>query len=251
MWHLYENKHWYVHDVWTFTTHLVTSKTFQYSLFMNFFALVQIYTTCGASELGQFAKFILSQIDLSVWLYHEIIVFFHSTLKYWRDGNYTGHPTSNIGGSAIDTPADKQTNKNKKSLLKRGADRKDRSSHQNSCLFSTNYIHSCFFFFFGGHNIFQGGTPWIFLGVLPPPPHHHRLPGACRYSLNKKEWICSLFKEWILEKSEIRVNLEWTFGVIHFGVTTGITQGFRVIPVVTPKWVNNTNVHSKFTPKSL
>ena len=29
------------------------------------------------------------------------------------------------------------------------------------------------------------------------------------YSLNKKEWICSLFKEWILEKSEIRVNLEW------------------------------------------
>ena len=30
-------------------------------------------------------------------------------------------------------------------------------------------------------------------------------------SLNKKEWICSLFKEWILEKSENRVNLEWTF----------------------------------------
>ena len=29
------------------------------------------------------------------------------------------------------------------------------------------------------------------------------------YSLNKKEWICSLFKEWILEKSEFRVNLEW------------------------------------------
>ena len=31
------------------------------------------------------------------------------------------------------------------------------------------------------------------------------------YSLNKKEWICSLFKEWILEKSEIRVNLEWVW----------------------------------------
>ena len=71
------------------------------------------------------------------------------------------------------------------------------------------------------------------------------------FSLNKKEWICSLFKEWILEKSEIRVNL---FGVnicvIH-SVTTGITQGFRVIPEVTPKWVNNTNVHSKFTLISL
>ena len=72
------------------------------------------------------------------------------------------------------------------------------------------------------------------------------------YSLNKKEWISSLFKEWILEKSEIRVNLEWTFVLFsHFGVTTGITQGFRVIPEVTPKWVNNTNFHSKFTPISL
>ena len=71
-------------------------------------------------------------------------------------------------------------------------------------------------------------------------------------SLNKKQWICSLFKEWIWEKSEIRVNLEWTFVLFtHFGVTTGITQGFRVIPEVTPKWVNNTNVHSKFTPNSL
>ena len=76
------------------------------------------------------------------------------------------------------------------------------------------------------------------------------------YSLNKKEWICSLFKEWILEKSEIRVNLEWIRSehfvlFTHFGVTTGITQGFRVIPEVTPKWVNNTNVHSKFTLISL
>ena len=73
------------------------------------------------------------------------------------------------------------------------------------------------------------------------------------YILSKqKKWICSLFKEWILEKSEIRVNLEWTFVLFtHFGVATGITQGFRVIPEVTPKWVNNTNVHSKFTQISL
>ena len=72
------------------------------------------------------------------------------------------------------------------------------------------------------------------------------------YSLNKKEWICSLFKEWILEKSEIRVNLEWTFVLFtHFGVTSGITRNPWVIPEVTPKWVNNTNVHSKFTIISL
>ena len=37
----------------------------------------------------------------------------------------------------------------------------------------------------------------------------------------------------------------------HFGVTSGITQGFRVISEVTPKRVNNTNVHSKFTLISL
>ena len=72
------------------------------------------------------------------------------------------------------------------------------------------------------------------------------------YSLNKKEWICSLFKEWILEKSEIRVNLEWTFVLFtQFGVTSGITRNPWVIPEVTPKWVNNTNVHSKFTLISL
>ena len=57
------------------------------------------------------------------------------------------------------------------------------------------------------------------------------------YSLNKKDWICSL-----------RVNLEWTFVLFtHFGVTSGITRNPWVNPVVTPKWVNNTNVHSKFT----
>ena len=49
------------------------------------------------------------------------------------------------------------------------------------------------------------------------------------YSLNKTEWICSLFKEWSLEKSEIRVNLEWTFVLFtHFGVTS--PQGSLGIP---------------------
>ena len=43
------------------------------------------------------------------------------------------------------------------------------------------------------------------------PWSHAPLRKAASYSLSKKEWICSLFKEWILEKSEIRVNLEGTF----------------------------------------
>ena len=61
-----------------------------------------------------------------------------------------------------------------------------------------------------------------------------------------------VLKEWILEKNEIRVNLEGTFVLFtHFGVTTGISRNPWVIPVVTPKWVNNTNVHSKFTLISL
>ena len=85
-----------------------------------------------------------------------------------------------------------------------------------------------------------------------PQKHIFRSQNTSAYSLNKKEWICSLFKEWILEKSEIRVNLEWTFVLFtHFGVTSGITRNPWVIPEVTPKWVNNTNVHSKFSLISL
>ena len=58
-------------------------------------------------------------------------------------------------------------------------------------------------------------------GCAPAAPRLH----PPLYSLNKKEWICSIFMEWILEKSEIRVNLEWTFVLFtHFGVTSGITR---------------------------
>ena len=86
------------------------------------------------------------------------------------------------------------------------------------------------------------------LCFCPRPPFHHSyvahhcccccfimdstISWTLVYSLNKKEWICSLFKEWILEKSEIRVNLEWTFVLFtHFGVTSGITRNPWVIPV--------------------
>ena len=40
------------------------------------------------------------------------------------------------------------------------------------------------------------------------------LQPSTSYSQQQKEWICSLFKEWILEKSEIRVNLN-NICVIH------------------------------------
>ena len=81
--------------------------------------------------------------------------------------------------------------------------------------------------------------------------------GGYVYSLNKKEWICSLFKEWILEKIEIRVNLEWIWSEhLCYSLILEWPQGSLGIPewslhVVTPKWVNNTNVHSKFTLISL
>ena len=79
------------------------------------------------------------------------------------------------------------------------------------------------------------------------------LIGLSSYSLNKKEWICSLFKEWILEKSEIRVNLEWTFVLFtHSEVTTGITQDSEwTLRSLQNEWIINTNVHSKFTLISL
>ena len=53
---------------------------------------------------------------------------------------------------------------------------------------------------------------YIYIIINNVPDTYNNIPAyECTYSLNKKEWICSLFKEWILEKSEIRVNLEWIF----------------------------------------
>ena len=66
-------------------------------------------------------------------------------------------------------------------------------------------------------------------------------------SKQKKEWICSLFKEWILEKSEIRVNicysliLEWPQGSL--GIPEWSLRSLQ------NEWI--TNVHSKFTLISL
>ena len=101
------------------------------------------------------------------------------------------------------------------------------------------------------HLYIQCSFPFIYYswhGTINTSQTTGKSPIDLIYSLNKKEWICSLFKEWILEKSEFGVNI----CVIHsFWVTSGITRNPWVIPVVTPKWVNNTNVHSKFTLISL
>ena len=88
----------------------------------------------------------------------------------------------------------------------------------------------------------------------PDPPPQKKWTGLIRLLSNQKRVQgCSVaYKELSVKKTlTIRVNLEWTCVLFtHFGVTRGITQGFRVIPEVTPKLVNNTNVHSKFTPNS-
>ena len=68
------------------------------------------------------------------------------------------------------------------------------------------------------------------------PAGEQRFPLALAYSLKKTEWNCSLLKEWMTKKSEFRVDFEWICVIFtHFGVTSGITRGFRVIPEVTPK----------------
>ena len=59
------------------------------------------------------------------------------------------------------------------------------------------------------------------------------------YSLNKKEWICSLFKEWILEKSEFRVNLEWIWSEhLCYSLILEWPQGSLGIPgsLRIPEW---------------
>ena len=59
-------------------------------------------------------------------------------------------------------------------------------------------------------------------------------------------------KEWILEKSEIRVNLEWTFVLVtHLGVTTGSLRDSEwSLRSLQNEWIT-INVHSKFTLISL
>ena len=112
------------------------------------------------AELGKFAP-LYSPKSISLTVYN---FFFRSTLKYWRDDN-TGHPTSNIWGSAIDTFADKQKKKNynnKSSLLssKRGC-----CSHKN--VFTSNLLH---FFFFSTNHIRFGGSSTFPGGAAPPAP---------------------------------------------------------------------------------
>ena len=69
------------------------------------------------------------------------------------------------------------------------------------------------------------------------------------YSLNKKsEYVHSLRSEF-----QKRVNLEWTFVLFtHFGVTSlGIPEWSLWSLQNEVNNMNNTNVHSKFTPNSL
>ena len=61
---------------------------------------------------------------------------------------------------------------------------------------------------------------WEFSSKVRNNLQKKKIHGA--YSLNKKEWICSLFKEWILEKSEIwsehlcySLILEWPQGSLR------------------------------------
>ena len=80
--------------------------------------------------------------------------------------------------------------------------------------------------------------------------HSTRRPTG-HYSLNKKEWIqkklCSLFKEWILENSEIKVNLEWTL-ILCYSLILEWPQG----SLRDSEWsLRSLQIHSKFTLISL
>ena len=71
-------------------------------------------------------------------------------------------------------------------------------------------------------------------------------------SLNKKEWICSLFKEWILEKNEIRVNLEWIWSEhLCYSLILEWTQGSLGIPEWSLWSLQNEWITQIFTPNSL
>ena len=66
------------------------------------------------------------------------------------------------------------------------------------------------------------------------------------YSLNKKEWICSLFKEWILEKSEFGVNI-----CVQYSLILEWPQGSLGIPEWSMWSLQNEWITQMFTPNSL
>ena len=105
--------------------------------------------------------------------------------------------------------------------------------------------------FFSQHT-FPGLSPENFTRQTPKmyPFSREKLnTHASPYSLNKKEWICSLFKEWILEKSEIRVNLEWIWSEhLCYSLILEWPQGSLGIP----EWsLWSLQIHSNFTLISL
>ena len=76
---------------------------------------------------------------------------------------------------------------------------------------------------------------------------------TCFSVLSKqKEWICSLFKEWILEKSEIRVNLEWIWSEhLFYSLILEWPQGSLGITEWSLWSLQNEWITQMFTPNSL
>ena len=103
-------------------------------------------------------------------------------------------------------------------------------------------------------NFFRPGVASIMacMQCHTPPPLCKNPAYATGYSLNKKEWICSLFKEWILEKSEIRVNLEWIWSEhLFYSLILEWPQGSLGIPEWSLWSLQNEWITQMFTPNSL
>ena len=120
-----------------------------------------------------------------------------------------------------------------------------------------HYVFLLFFFFF-----FLGGAYMCITcirttpngefptGQLPP----RQFPRTTRRVLlsKQKEWICSLFKEWILEKSEIRVNFEWNWSEhLCYSLILEWPQGSLGIPEWSLRSLQNEWITQMFTPNSL
>ena len=83
-------------------------------------------------------------------------------------------------------------------------------------------------------------------------PHFSVYVVRGHYSLNKKEWICLLFKEWILEKSEIRVNLEWIWSEhLCYSLILEWPQGSLGDSEWSLRSLQNEWITQMFTPNSL
>ena len=104
----------------------------------------------------------------------------------------------------------------------------------------------------GNYGVTATKTPNCHKDPLTTTRYPRPTPFRGKHALNKTEWICSLFKEWIWEKSEIRVHLEWIWSEhLCYSLILEWPQGSLRDSEWSLRSLQNEWITQMFTPNSL